>query len=117
MKEGKLHFPPNIMDLKYTSLYYSELYTHIYTGQIHIWLQKEADLFQELVCPQYFIPINLIKILLTPALPSLILGRIVCYSISPARLDTAERHFMGQDSVITIALHNKTRSGKRKCKH
>lgn len=49
--------------------------------------------------------------------PSLILERRVCFGISPAHLDTAKRHFMCQDSVITRAPPNKESSGKCKCKH
>lgn len=40
----------------------------MHTGQIHFWLQEETYLFQELVCPQYFIAADLIKIFLSPAL-------------------------------------------------
>lgn len=47
--------------------------------------------------------------------PSLILDRRVCFGISHAHLDTAERNFVGHNSVITRAICNKESS--RKCKH
>lgn len=47
--------------------------------------------------------------------PSLILDRRVCFGISHASLDAAERNFIGHTSVITRAICNKENS--RKCKH
>lgn len=47
--------------------------------------------------------------------PSLILDKRVCFGISRAHLDAAERNFIGHNSVITRATCNKESS--RKCKH
>lgn len=90
------------------------MHIYIYIGQI--WLQEEAYLFQELVCPQYFTATDL-KNISNSSTPSLMLYGRVCFGISHAHLDTADRNFTGHNSDITNTICSKESSGKCKHKH